>query len=62
MPMKRKFPGGNWTPAPPGWGLIDARTKTPINPVAPVTGEKIEMIPWELHDFAVQVVRDRLMK
>ncbi len=62
MPMKKKFLGGGWAPDCPGWGLIDARTKDPINPIGLVTDERIEMTVWELHDFAVQVVRDQLQK
>ena len=62
MHMTKKRLGGDWIPAHPGWGLIDARTKRPINPVSLVTGEKIEITAWELHDLAVQVVRDQLLK
>ena len=46
----------------PGWGLLDAETQEPIDPVALVTDQKIEMSPWEIHDMAVQVVRDYLEK
>jgi hypothetical protein len=56
MPMKRSIDG--WRPEAPDCGLIDATTRKPINPVSLVTGEKIEMADWELHDFAVQIVRD----
>jgi hypothetical protein len=62
MPMKKKLIGGAWVPDNPGWGLLDARTKARINPIDLVTDEKIEMTDWELHDFAVQVVRDQLIK
>jgi len=62
MPMKKNLLGGDWLPVHLGWGLIDARTKTPIDPVSLVTDEKIPMTAWELHDFAVQVVRDQLLK
>lgn len=62
MPMKKKFLGGSWIPAHPGWGLIDARSKKPINPVSLVTDEKIPITAWELHDLAVQVVRGQLMQ
>lgn len=60
MPMKRN--GEDWEPAEPGWGLIDARSSKPINPVEAITEENIEMTDWELHDFAVQVVRENLEK
>jgi hypothetical protein len=56
MPMVRR--SGSWTPATAGWGLVDARSGRAIEPAALVTGELIEMTDWELHDFAVQVVRD----
>ena len=60
MPMKKKFFGGGWVPAKPGWGLLDAESKKLVDPVALVTNEEIEMTSWEVHDFAVQVVRDHL--
>ena len=60
LPMKKKFFGGAWVPDNLGWGLIDARSRQPIDPVVLVTDEKIEMTPWEVHDMAVQVVRDQL--
>jgi hypothetical protein len=59
MPM-RKAPDGAWTPDLPGWGLMDARTGELVDPISLITEEKIEMTDWELHDFAVQVVRDKL--
>lgn len=62
LPMKKKRFGGGWSPALPGWGLIDAQTREPINPITLVTDEKIEITAWEVHDFAVQVVRDQLLK
>jgi hypothetical protein len=62
MPMKKNFLGGGWVPDSQGWGLLDARTNMPIDPFTLVTAEKIEMTAWELHDFAVQVVRDQLRK
>lgn len=60
MPMRRQ--GDTWEPAEPGWGLLDARTSKPINPAELITEEQIEMTDWELHDFAVQIVRDNLEK
>jgi hypothetical protein len=62
MPMKQKFFGDTWITAEPGWGLIDAVTGDPVNPFALVTDEKIEVTNWELHDFAVQIVRHHLEK
>jgi len=59
MPMKRT--GVDWEPAEPNWGLLDARTRKPINPPALISDEDIVMTDWELQDFAVQVVRDQLV-
>lgn len=59
MPM-RKDSGGAWRPETNGWGLIDPDTGDPIDPDSLVTDEAIEMTDWEVHDFAVQVVRDHL--
>jgi hypothetical protein len=62
MPMKKKFWGGGWVADMPGWGLLDAESRKPVDPVALITDQKIEMTPWECHDFSVQVVRDYLSK
>ncbi|AGK58678.1 hypothetical protein HYPDE_35033 [Hyphomicrobium denitrificans 1NES1] len=58
MPMRLR--AGNWLPEAGGWGLIDAHTGLAIDPVALVSDERIEMTDWEVHDAAVQVVRDDL--
>jgi hypothetical protein len=58
MYMKRT--GDEWNCVMPFWGLLDARTEKPIDPVALITDEKVVMTDWELQDFAVQVVRDSL--
>ena len=60
MPMKFAF--GHWIPAEKGWGLVSLKDRTPVNPPDLVTDEKIEMTDWELHDFAVQVVRQNLIE
>ena len=62
LPMKKKLFGQAWVPELPGWGLVDAVTREPLEPFDLVTDEKIEMTPWEMHDMAVQVVRDLLEK
>jgi hypothetical protein len=56
MPMRRR--AGVWVPDEPNWGLLDARSGNPIDPVVLITDEHIEMTDWELQDFAVQIVRD----
>ena len=60
MPMRRE--GGAWLPATSGWGLLDLATGRPIDPVALVSHELIEITDGELQDFAVQIVRDHLDK
>ena len=60
MPMRKRVLGGGWVSAGSGWGLIDATTKKPIDPVSLVTDEQIPMTSWELQDMAVQVVRGHL--
>lgn len=45
-----------------GWGLLHAATKKPIDPLALVSDELIEMSDWELHDFAISVVKNDLEK
>jgi hypothetical protein len=62
LPMKKQFFGGAWVPDRGGWGLVDAKTKKPVDPAILVTDEKIEMTPWELQDMAVQVVKEYLDK
>lgn len=60
MFMRKPFLENKWVPEKSGWGLIDAANKALIDPFELVTDEKIEMSSWELHDMAVQIVRDYL--
>ncbi len=60
MPMKKNSVTGAWAADAPGWGLLNPENGHPVNPVALITDEKIEMTPWEVQDFAVQIVRDYL--
>lgn len=53
---------GAWEPELSGWGLVGAADGRAIHPPALVTDGQIEMSDWELHDFAVQVVRDTLVR
>jgi hypothetical protein len=53
---------GDWVPQAAGWGLLDARTGNTVNPIDLVGDARIEMTDWEVHDFAVQVVRKHLEK
>jgi hypothetical protein len=58
MPMRKTSAG--WSPEMPGWGLVELQTGKPVDPPALITDDRIEMTDWELHDFAVQVVRQAL--
>lgn len=60
--MKKDPATGSWTPFADGWGLIDAKTRIPIDPTKLVTDEKIEMTFWERQDMAVLVVRNYIEK
>lgn len=43
-----------------GWNLTHALEGSSVNPIDLVSDELIEMTDWEVHDFAVQVVKDYL--
>ncbi len=60
MPML--YRAGAWAPQATGWGLVEARTGAPVDPITLVSDERIEITDWELQDFAVQIVRDHLEK
>ena len=60
--MKKRFLGDAWVAECNGWGLVDARTGEPVEPVMLISDQNIEMTDWELQDFAVQVVRDEIEK
>lgn len=58
MPMMRQ--GSTWTPAEPGWGLIDVSTHSSLIPAERVTEERILMTAWEIHDVGIQIARQHL--
>jgi hypothetical protein len=60
LPMR--MDGSGYVPASSGTGLLDARTRVPVDPVSKVTTAPVEMSDWEVHDFAVQVVAGQLRK
>jgi hypothetical protein len=60
--LKMERSGATFKPVNPGWGLLDAITGSPVNPTEMVSTELIEMSDWELHDFAIQIVRSYLEK
>jgi tetratricopeptide (TPR) repeat protein len=51
-----------FTTSKPGWGFVHAETNQLVNPSDLVSSELIEMSDWELHDFAIQVVKNSLEK
>ena len=51
-----------YEPSETGWGLLHATTKERIDPLALVSEELIVMSDWELHDFAISVVKNSLEK
>ncbi len=60
MPMTEQL--SQYVPDSCGWGLIHAETRQSINPLELVTDELIVISDWELHDFAIQVVKSNLEK
>jgi len=60
MPMKKI--GAKWEPFLPNWGLEDAITGKPVIPPALITDQEIEITDNELHDFAILVVKNLLIK
>lgn len=61
LPMRKS--GSEWkTNTSEGWGLIDAITRKEINPFNLVDDKPLQMTDWELHDMAVQIVRQNLEK
>lgn len=54
--MKR-VPNG-FEPTSAGWGLIDASTQKPINPLVLVSDELIEISDWECNDLGIQIVKN----
>jgi len=60
IPMKRIH--GKWAAVTPGWGLFDATSGDAIFPPDRCTEEAVVMTDWELHDVAIQVVREDIVK
>jgi hypothetical protein len=58
IPMHSR--NGTCVPALPGWGVKHALTGALVDSVALVSDELIETTDWEVHDLAIQVVRDQL--
>ncbi len=62
LPMRKRMLRSSWVADRPGGGLVDARSGRPVDPHELVTDERIEISDWELHDIAVQVVREHLQQ
>ena len=66
MPMRHRPSLGlarreeSWAAVRSGWGLVGARSALEVDPSALATDEQIEMSDWEVHDLAVQVIRQDL--
>ncbi|MDD2724015.1 MAG: hypothetical protein PHH59_08360 [Methylovulum sp.] len=60
--LKMQSRRGAFDPVNSGWGFIDAVTGRTVNPSNMVSNELIEISDWELHDFAIQIVRSHLEK
>jgi hypothetical protein len=60
MPMR--CVQNEWVPVENGWGLIDTKSRITVDPPALIMDENIEITDWELHDFAVQTVREHIEK
>lgn len=58
MPMRKV--AGEWFPASSGWGLLHLSSEEPLDPAEKITDALVEMTDWELQDFAVQLVCERL--
>jgi len=60
LPMTEQL--SEFTPDVSDWGLLHAETGKAINPLELVSDELIEISDWELHDLAIQVVKQSLKK
>ena len=67
MPLRRAsglfgLGRASWEPVHPGWGLVDAATGAPVRPEDLASAKPRLATRWELHDFAIQIVRETLEK
>jgi ribosomal protein S27AE len=60
MPMKSI--AGAWEVVESGWGLVDITNYKTIDPIDKISDELVEMTKWEISDFAVQVVKNYIVK
>ena len=52
LPVRKK--NNKWTIEHLDWGLIDAKTRDPINPHDLVTDEKLVMSDYEIHQIGIE--------
>lgn len=52
---------GTYEPAHGGWGLLNAVTMEPVDPLALVSDELVELSDWELYVFAINIVKMGLL-
>ncbi len=64
MPLRRAAKKGlpPWQPVIPNWGLISVDDEELVDPVEMGLAEPPVATDWELHDFAVQFVREKLQE
>ncbi len=60
LPMRRRPSGSSWEPAYQGWGLLDARTREPLDPMRHLVTPPTPMTDWEMYDFAIEQVVQKL--
>ena len=63
FPVRHVTETDTWESVFDGWGLVDALTGNRVDPALDLKEQRVvEMTDWELHDLAVQIVRDDLIK
>ncbi len=60
--VNKDFSDCELLPLEQGWNLYDARTGQKIDPLSSASSKPTRMSKWELHNFAIQVVRGELEK
>lgn len=58
--LRLKRAGSDWRPAESDWGLRDLRDGKPVDPPALADDGLVVMTDWEVHDCAVEIVRNQL--
>lgn len=60
IPCVSRIKVPSMSPSGKGWNLISAEDGTPIRPTAMATEERIPLSEWELDNWAVSIVTERL--